>query len=96
MAIGAWFTLLLLSSIQAILANDLIQRYTVHSDYAVKAPPPSEKAVECLTQMTTQLLKCRNESLKNWNVHDYSPLGDVCCAQWDLLECDLDDVAKVG
>ncbi|CAG2166492.1 unnamed protein product [Oppiella nova] len=57
-------------------------------------PLPGRGAVKCLNTVLPELWECRNDSVKNWNVSDYSTLGDVCCAQWDNLECDLDVAAN--
>jgi hypothetical protein len=75
-------------------AIDFTRFYTIRGVLQPLPPLPSDKAVKCLNTIANNLVKCRNQSLKIWNITDYSALGDVCCAQWDAIECDLDYVDK--
>ncbi|XP_054153301.1 uncharacterized protein LOC128952004 [Oppia nitens] len=82
---------------------DISQRFSANLNGVTKqpkqqqlsAPPvPSQLTRQCLNPLTQELIRCRKGSLRNWNITDYSSLADVCCAQWDNIECDLDIVAK--
>lgn len=52
-------------------------------------PTPSPQVLECFNDIYSQAIECRNNAIKNWNITDKSPVKDLCCAEWDLIDCDL-------
>ncbi|CAG2109103.1 unnamed protein product [Medioppia subpectinata] len=73
---------------------DFTRFYDIKGVQQPRPPKPSNRAAHCLNAILPELKECRTDSLTNWNVTDYSALGDVCCAQWDNIECDLDASAR--
>ncbi len=58
-------------------------------------PTPSPLAVKCFNVIWNELNSCKSDAIKTWNITETSPVRDLCCAEWELIECDV-SAAKVN
>jgi hypothetical protein len=58
-------------------------------------PIPSPLAVKCFNVIWNEINYCKIDAIKTWNITETSPVRDLCCAEWELIECDI-SAAKVN
>jgi len=75
-----------------ILADNSFGKLFISGDPPSPPAPPSPIVVECFRLVKDKMESCKTDAINHWNITKDSPVKNICCADWELIDCDLSAV----